>query len=150
MRIHKYRGKRIDNGEWAYGYYFEISKRGFIVWKHATIHCIASISDIVLDNHHDFVEVDPETVGQFTGIHDKNGKEIYGGDILNFKADKRSPSGGQYCGTYGFHPENAKTVEWDKDCWVLGSFRLSTELKMYEVIGDIHDNPELLEADNGQ
>ncbi len=81
---------------------------------------------------------------QFTGLLDKNGKEIYEGDIMSFKADKSSPTGGQYCGTMGFHSENSKVVEWDEDRWSLGNWRLSGELKMYEVIGNIHTNPELL------
>lgn len=83
-----------------------------------------------------------------TGLKDKNGKKIYEGDIMNFKADARDPSnsGWYIAGSYGFHPENAKIVEWDNSGWVLNNFPLYQELEMYEVIGNIHENKELLDA----
>lgn len=79
-------------------------------------------------------------VMQFADNLDKNGKEIWEGDIMNFKTDKSSPSGGHYAGTCGFHPENARVVEWDDGRWMVGGFRLSTQLRMYEVIGNIYED----------
>ena len=66
------RGKRLDSGEWIYGYYCRISKAGND--KH---YIIPSFASAVYG-----VEVDPATVGQCTGLEDKNGKLIFEGDIV--------------------------------------------------------------------
>lgn len=72
----KFRGKCIDNGEWIYGYYMEISfcdgqGRG---------------SYIKIDGYSP-IKVDPDTVGQFTGIKDINGTDIYEGDRVEYITD---------------------------------------------------------------
>jgi uncharacterized phage protein (TIGR01671 family) len=88
---------------------------------------------------------------QFTGLFDKNGKEIYEGDIFNYKYDKRAEGGGYIAGTYGYHPENAQVVEYRNGCFMVGheslyDFVAFSKLPGHgkEVIGDIYSNPELL------
>ena len=72
MRDYEFRGKRIDNGEWVYGYYvenklgnhfiYESERNGEFVWN--------------------IYEVDPSTIGQFTGLVDKKKVKIYEGDVV--------------------------------------------------------------------
>ena len=80
-----------------------------------------------------------DTIGQFTGLTDKNGKKIFEGDIVEVKHDAFQGARGEVAVGYG--------------CFMLKN--VSNVLSLYgflpwcEVIGNIHDNPELLEVDNG-
>lgn len=125
MREILFRGKRKDNGEWIVDnsvLFFTNSTKIYGAlngWREA--------------------EVIPETVGQYTGLTDKNGKKIFEGDIVNFKATayyfkncriKYQTYYVRYCAI------DNKGYEYPMD----KNFE-------YEVIGNIHDNPELLRSD---
>lgn len=130
MRTIKFRGKRLDNGEWVYGDY----------------HCRAGNVHTIIEMEPDedgkvcyaLNQVIPDTVGQFTGLTDQNGEEIYEGDIV------ANDFGNAYIVNMA--------VEWCADgYWALHEIDgddtmhfVADYLKEIEVIGNIHDNPELM------
>ena len=138
MREIKFRGKRVDNNEWIYGYYVYYSTfNRHDIWVDGTIG--------------DWHEVVPDTVGQFTGLHDKNGKDVYEGDIIKSKS-----SIGTYtivwdnCGFKKRGNSDAKSAFNYKNDGIFDIFIYdgdNEEKKDYykiEVIGNIHENQELL------
>lgn len=138
MREIKFRGKSFDNGEWIYGDYHK---------RAGGVHCIIKMEPdengkVVYVVH----QVVPDTIGQFTGLHDKNGKEIYEGDIVKWILTM--PSVGVNGGYEEYKTEEIDVIKWDSGALYLGEYCAAVfayESEYYaEVIGNIHDNPELL------
>lgn len=159
MREILFRGKSTDNGEWVEGTYFPPANT-LISYKLELIDGVVTFMDFC---------VIPETVGQFTGLTDSNGKRIFDGDII------------RYADLYDYNcylesidnPEVYDNIDldniWTIDEVVYGikvgypAFDLNkhdfetnglSELSesgqyFYEVIGNIHDNPELLKGGEG-
>lgn len=129
MREILFRGKRADNGEWVEGC-------GIIATEN-WVSILAVIDDLETNSADvEEYEVIPETVGQYTGLTDKNGKKIFEGDILKserFDAVGVVISNEWNCpccdGVFGYR------IDGDGDL---------RDFKWYEVVGNIHDNPELL------
>lgn len=147
-RIIKFRGKRIDNGEWVYG----------CLDINPLMNNRCTITSHALRNSVN--EVDPASVGQFTGLHDKNSKEIkeiYEGDIVqgNEMAQVQCSWGN---GLKDNHPD--KRIVWwnaDKACLEFnfleesirsygcsGIYMCESSCRRLEVIGNIYENKELL------
>lgn len=125
MREYLFRGKMIANGKWSEGNLL-VTKQGCCITPDATV----------------YVAVDPETVGQYTGLTDKNGKKIFEGDICNF-------SNCSDIDNYGVVVYDADETEFGIDYGStylgLGRHYHSRDI---EVIGNIYDNPELLGGEN--
>ena len=131
MRTIKFRGKSIYSKEWLYGdLVSSVDKKRFAI--------------LVNDKEsYDECEVDPKTVGQFSGLYDYNGNKIYEGDILKWEKDGlmyvvKFWDGMFYAsvkecndGIFGGFPLHALTKHDDRKC---------------EIVGNIYDNPELMKG----
>lgn len=136
MREILFRGKRQNNGEWVVGCYV------FQYGCHS-IYLPSTDGECGFDNY----GVDRATVGQYTGLKDKNGKRIFEGDILevSWHAPRRDTVYEKYEVVYrksGFFTKRAGKLFGQ-----LGNY-ISPNVNMRcEVIGNIHDNPELLDGE---
>lgn len=142
MREILFRGKRSDNDEWIEGYYAVQSNHACFAHELKYTHFI--FKDICLDFNlgglQEF-EVILETIGQYTGLTDKNSKKIFEGDILKVVDQNREIFIYKVVFTNGVFGTVIKNGGYAACALVL----LSKEC--IEVIGNIHDNPELLEKE---
>lgn len=151
----KYNGNHKFNGEWIYGYY-----RNNDIGNAFITETLDEIENYIFEE----TEVEEETIGQYTGLHDKNGKEIYEGDIVKRtlidKKDNRVFFEDTYQiiferGTFKYkgikefyiNIKGEKYKEENKSSYKqeLGS-NFGVNIESIEVIGNIYDNPELLEV----
>lgn len=150
MREIKFRGKRIDNGEWVYG---------SLVIDEGKYYICLGINEHIKRNDYEvyMVEVIPETIGQYTGLCDKNEKEIYENDIVTginypFMDEEKQ----NYIGIVVFY-EDAAMFGYEYQCvrkdkrgisnGINNEFQADKDLfcNELEIIGNITDNPELLQ-----
>ena len=141
MREILFRGKRLGDGEWVDGSLFVDEKKD----KHESL--------VGYVNYRVGWEIDPDTVGQFTGLTDKNGKRIFEGDII-YAHYANAPKAdfveqvvfcdGRFCSLFS-------TIDGSGKMWSALPFsapHIKNDKSIYmewcEVIGNIHDNPELL------
>lgn len=158
MREILFRGKNADNGEWVYGSYFAHQKIRLCIVRDEseveenTQHLIvqdALACDWGFKNGMQVVDVLPETVGEYTGLTDKNGKKIFEGDILQDKFGQiKIVDYSDEWGAFRTCFVRALNDEGKIVATVGGASFVGTIWRKYEVIGNIHDNPELLEVKN--
>ena len=139
MREILFRGKRMDDGEWVEGYLVKAVGGECMILPVTTEHCGGAEFS---EGYH----CDPTTVGQYTGLNDKNGKQIFEGDILRWTGEDGETgkvivifAGGSFllkCVEVLDAPADPFD-EFDRGCQTL------------EVIGNIHDNPKLLKGGEG-
>lgn len=117
-----FRGKRVDNGEWVEGYYSPVN-----------IPITGNMGHFINVGGYRAVEIDPETVSQFTGLEDKLGTKIFEGDVID-------DLGVEYIVVFDsdYAQFRGKFDGWNAE--------ISHIASRCEVIGNIHDNPELLEV----
>lgn len=134
MREILFKAKRIDNGEWVEGYY--VKKYDLLGKRHLILY---------VDNYvrWECVEIIPETLCEFTGRCDKNGKRIWENDILMAHLDESYPEDVTY-----------ETVEWVVAGWVTHEtnsvdrqYLDEFDMEHFEVVGNIFDNKELLQEE---
>lgn len=135
MREILFRGKRTDNSEWIEGIYCPYNWDMF--FKRLEIPQIIILSDNKeIDGF--WCEVIPKTVGQYTGLTDKNGTKIFEGDIVRY---------GDTIHQVVFEQRNTTAyfglVYSEIETMPFGHYQ---DLKQIEVIGNIHDNPELMKG----
>lgn len=142
MREILFRGKSKDTGEWVYGNYMYNLRYNTHMILHYECACQNGTKPLPTDYSLCDCDVDPETVCQYTGLTDKNGRNIFEGDII------------EVC-TFGFNSERFITEVIYEKC----AFRLKNGRNMFyhgqsdftrvddaKVAGNVFDNPELLEG----
>ena len=144
MREILFRGKQIDNGEWMCG--------NLTVWSDGC----ASIDQEPTEGS-PLYAVDPQTVGQYTGLTDKNGKKIFEGDIVRIaywfgwddEQEKVVPEEEYISKIYSIDgcPFCVDLIHCDGDMTPIAWLDWSYDDAEIEVVGNIHDNPELLEGE---
>lgn len=146
MREILFRAKDAESGKWIEGYYVHLHKTTYCVKEDHDrnpdneLHKIVfeQMTDWGLPNKHLMADVLPETVGQFTGLVDKNHKRVFTGDIVKARHNENY---------YICEICHCKLIIHDKHGNEIDAIRQNLDWLECEVIGNIYDNPELLQVE---
>lgn len=151
MREILFKAKRKDNGKWVEGYYCKLDETTYCISEDYERHPVPThhyilhetMTDWGLPNRFLQFEIDPDTICQFTGLTDKNGKRIWENDICDRK--EKYPEIVTYNkGDWQLDYSYVFGKEMHTDACNLGFY--VCERDCVEVIGNIFDNPDLLEV----
>ena len=148
MREILFRGKRIDNGVWVEGDLIQLHDGRMYIVNNVHGACIDDKGNFINTEEPFVCAVDPATVGQYTGLTDRNGKKIFEGDIVLFEDE--CPSNYEY---HDCTEMRCGAIEYGDNCfYITNRIAVTMEDLIYdgkldvEVIGNIHDNPEFLKG----
>lgn len=159
MRIHLYRGKPLrkedyilnENMQYGVGYFKDGFVYGSLIVNHDKYFICVGVAGVMINSLINnatatLIEVIPETVGEYTNLTDKNGKKIFEGDIVAYCTSTNRATNKEFhevvfetrgeSGYFGIKISNIET-------W---GFCMEMPAKLMGIIGNIHDNPELLDA----
>ena len=122
-----FRGKRSDNGEWVYGY---------LIGNDVIVGEIVEFDEDYFTTKF-WYKVDPETVGMFTGLTDKNGTKIFEGDIVKFYDDSEDEFVNGIIVCNADFCSFCVSMKGHEDIMLMAHWQ-------YEAIGNVHDNKELI------
>lgn len=140
MREIIFRGRRIDSNTWVEGYiYADADEKAYIIRRTRYYPDTRDwdTAEYYENNPHyteSYIEINPNTVGQYTGLKDKNGKMIFEGDIVHY--DTLGP----YSGPEYYIPHVGPVIFSDLCCFLPLTYCVRDTL---EVVGNIYDNPEM-------
>lgn len=131
MREILFRAKRIDDGEWVEGFLLSTNEHTYIAYTNQFD------DDLFLSPKEIFIEVDPKTVCQYTGLTDKNGRKIFAGDIVKVLYTNGQEDGGDVTEVkYSEKSASFSPWDWEYDC---DGCDLYFHIKEIEIIGNAFD-----------
>ena len=142
----KFRGKSINTGEWLYGHLFNYG-----LTAPTNVPCISVGVPTSWEEAYSLYAVHPDTIGQYTGLKDKNGKEIYEGDILEYIGKRKDNMNKVYRRKCVFHEGMFALLSKELPAYsALNYHCMEDGRSAWRVIGNTYDNPEMMKGDSNE